>query len=73
MRVGRRNDIRLAGSAARGHTNVDYDIKVHSLVASQANVTTARKPDNISFIDHSLSQRNKQLVSVAKSADAQRP
>ena len=42
-------------------------------MASQAHATTARKSDDISFIDHSLAQCNKYLASVAKSADTRNP
>ena len=63
----------VVGSAARGHTNEDYGVKVYSLVASQAHATSARKPDDISFIDHSMAQCNKYFASDARSTDPRCP
>ena len=42
-------------------------------MASQAHTIMARKPDDISFIDHSLAQCIRYLASVAKSADTRHP
>ncbi len=69
----RRNDIRVAGSGRRGTTTTDYDIKVYSLMAGHAHLTTSRKPVNSTIIDHSVAQCGKFLSGVAKSAETRRP
>ena len=69
----RRNDICVAGSGRRGTTTTDYDIKVYSLMAGHAHLTTSRKPVNSTIIDHSVAQCGKFLSGVAKSAETRRP
>jgi len=69
----RRNDIRLAGSNARGRTAIDYDVKIYSLMAGHAHSTTTRKPVDSTNVDHAVAQCIKYLASVAKVAEVRRP
>ena len=59
---GRRNDIRLPGSAAREGTAVDYDLKAYCLMAANAPSTATRKPEETSTLQHAVDQCNKYLV-----------
>jgi len=66
----RRNDIRLRGPF-RG--NIDFDIKVYTLMAVQATKTTTKPPDNTSLPQHIVQQATKYLDRVARHATQVRP
>jgi len=61
----RRNDIRLAGSNARGRTAIDYDVKIYSLMAGHAHSTTTRKPVDSTNVDHAVVYREDMYCSEA--------
>ena len=69
----RRKYIRLVGSGGRGHTSIDYDVKVYSLVGNHVHPTTTRKPAETPVSVHASLQCQKYLTSVARKADVRRP
>ena len=62
----RRNDIRLPGSAVRGATAVDYDIKVYPSMAAKALSTTTRNPEETLTMQHAIVQCNKYSSNVGE-------
>jgi len=70
----RRNDIRLRGSAGLGHGwSIDFDIKVYSLLASNATRVTTSPPADCTALEHALAQSTRYLDRVGQTATRVRP
>ena len=69
----RRNDRRLLGSAGRGQTTMDYDVKAYSLTGQHAHLATSRTPAETTTSDHAAAQCGKYLASVLQTVETRRP
>lgn len=48
----RRNDLRMRGSSRLGHSQLDFDVKVYSLLSSHSHRAGARRPNNLTPLQH---------------------
>ncbi len=68
----RRNDVRLHASLGLGAA-IDFDIKIYSLFGSKTRRADARRPPNVTALDHALAQSTKYLDRIGRTATRVRP